>query len=123
MEVFLIPLGADRHELYCEAPQAEAEPEEADRPRGGLLARLRLRFSERLAAAERDRALRATGDVPDVPDTWWERLQARTLAWIADAIAEQRLLWHLRHQEAADLGHVRSRIDRDHIVAGLMQNP
>jgi Mitochondrial K+-H+ exchange-related len=102
MDVFLIPLGADRHELYCEAPQAEAGPEEADRPRG-LIAGLRQRFTERLAAAERDRARRVNGDPPDVPDTWWERVQARTLAWIADAIAEQRLLWHLRHQDTAHL--------------------
>jgi hypothetical protein len=102
MEVFLVPLGADRHELYCEAPQAEAEPGESAPPTG-FFGRLRARFSERLAAAELDRARRAQGEPPDVPDTWWERIQARTLAWIADAIAEQRLLWHLRHQDEAHL--------------------
>lgn len=29
------------------------------------------------------------------------RAKAWSLAWVADAIAEQRLLWHLRHQEEA----------------------
>lgn len=102
--MFLVPLGADRHELYCEAPQAEAEPAGVDEA-PGLFARLRRRFSEMVARAEIDRARRASGELPDVPDTWWERLHARMMAWVADAIAEQRLLWQLRRQDRARLNY------------------
>jgi hypothetical protein len=102
MDVFLIPLGADRHELYCEASQSEAEPEEETSARRGPIARLMRQFGEVIAAAERDRRSRASGE-NGPPNGWWERLKCRALAWIADAIAEQRLLWHLRHQETARL--------------------
>jgi hypothetical protein len=101
MEVFLIPLGAGRHELYCEARHDEAEPDEAAAPRG-FFAGLSQKFSQVIAAAEHDRRRRAAGEAGE-PLTRWGRLKRRALAWIADAIAEQRLLWHLRHQDAASL--------------------
>jgi hypothetical protein len=105
MEVFLVPLGADRYELYCEASPDEDPADEPANDTGrvkGFFGRLRQRFSEVMSAAERDRAQRASGDV-EAPSTRWGRLKAWALAWIADAIAEQRLLWYLRHQEEARL--------------------
>ncbi len=100
MEVFLIPLGADRHELYCEPRQDEAEPS-ADSTQRGFFASLRRKFAEVLEAAEHYRRRRASGEAMAL--SWWGRIKCRALAWVADAIAEQRLLWHLRHQDAARL--------------------
>ena len=37
--------------------------------------------------------------------SWAGRLQERTLAWVAERIAEQRLLWHLRKQTTAVAVH------------------
>ena len=57
-----------------------------------------------LRAAEAARARRARGEYHPI-DTWWERTQARIMAKVADAVAEQRLLWHLRRLTAAHLYH------------------
>jgi hypothetical protein len=96
MDVFLIPLGGDRYELYCEAPVDETEPD-PDPSQRGLFARLKLQFSQVLAASEHARNRRASRE-EDEPTGFFARVKARALAWVADAIAEQRLLWHLRHQ-------------------------
>jgi len=103
MDVFLVPLGAERHELYCE-PSDDDEKAAENAATPGFFARMRRRFSEMLRAAEAARARRARGEYDPI-DTWWERTRARVLAKVADAVAEQRLLWHLRHETAADLHH------------------
>ena len=112
MDVYLVPLGADRHELYCEVPDDEPEVAEAEddadehtgrlrwlRPRV-LIRRLRQRFREMLAEAERER--RHSHAAPS-PTGWFGKVKARTMRWVAESIAEQRLLWHLRQQESACL--------------------
>jgi Mitochondrial K+-H+ exchange-related len=105
MEVFLVPLAADRYELYCEVSPEEdsADGEERQGRRTGWFAGLRAKFSEAMAAAEQDRLRRENGEADSAPRSTLGRLKARGLAWIADAIAEQRLLWRLRHEEAAQL--------------------
>ena len=112
MDVYLVPLGADRHELYCEVPDDEPEvapaEDDTDKPTGRLhwlrprvlLRRLRKRFREMLAEAERERR-HAHSSPP--PTGWLGRVNARTMRWVAESIAEQRLLWHLRQQESACL--------------------
>jgi len=104
MDVFLVPLGAERHELYCEPSDDDESAAGTAAPAPGLFARLKRRFSEMLRAAELARARRAAGEYDPI-DTWWERTRARVLAKVADAVAEQRLLWHLRHLTAAHLQH------------------
>jgi hypothetical protein len=89
MQVFLVPVGQDQHVPYCEPADHEAAAPEA---RGGLLGRLSERFRHVIRAAEQSR-LRT--DVPP-PSGWAGRLKARVLRWVADRIAEQRLLWQLR---------------------------
>ena len=54
MDVYLVPLGADRYELYCEVPDDD-EPDADAEPRAGVFARMRARFREMLAEAERER--------------------------------------------------------------------
>jgi hypothetical protein len=104
MEVFLVPLGAERHELYCEPSEDDEAAADAGTDQPGFFSRMRRRFSEMLRAAEVARARRARGEYDPI-DTWWERARARVLAKVADAVAEQRLLWHLRHHTAARLHH------------------
>jgi hypothetical protein len=90
MEVFVIPIGRDRNELYCE-PTSAAAP---DAPVGaGLVARLKYRLSSVLHAAEhRHRHGPPTAE----PQGFFARTQDRLFAWAAERIAEQRLLWNLR---------------------------
>lgn len=106
MEVFLIPLGGDRYELYCEAPVEEPESD-AEPPKGGLIARIKHQFATVLAHAEQQRNRRASlpPEEHEEPAGFVGKLKARSLAFIADRIAEQRLLWHLRHQTEALLHH------------------
>ena len=105
MDVFLVPLGPERHELYCEPSDDDDEAAgDTAAPAPGFFSRMRRRFTEMMRAAEVARARRARGEYDPI-DTWWERTRARVLAKVADAVAEQRLLWHLRRLDAAHLYH------------------
>jgi Mitochondrial K+-H+ exchange-related len=96
MDVFVIPVGSDRYELYYEQQTQEAEPE--DEPAStGFIARLQRRFSELLRAAEEHR--NQANDQANPSQSWTARMQDRMMSWIAKRIAEQRLLWNLRKQE------------------------
>lgn len=101
MDVFLVPVGTQAHELYCEVPDPPP-PAAGDRPKGFIRA-MRHRFHEMLVAAEHERRARLSGARTDEPDGWWARIKGRTLRWAAEAIAEQRLLWHLRGCASAAL--------------------
>ena len=97
MDVYLVPIGTDRFESYYEAPDDDPP---AESPEGlGFFGRLRVRFQTQLKEAEQARHQAA----PDQPQTFLGRMQKRSLSWIAERIAEQRLLWHLRSAEAATL--------------------
>jgi hypothetical protein len=121
MDVYLVPIGRDRHELYCEVPD-EPEADDAPEPPKGFFRRLRLRFSEMLAEAERERL--QTRQAP-ADRGWAARVKRRTMCWVAESIAEQRLLWHLRRQtdatlyypddldESAAMSILRSQLSRD----------
>lgn len=98
MDVYLVPVGAERYELYCEIPD---DPEDADaEPPRGFFRRLTHRFREMIADAERERR---QGSPAVEGRGWLSRVRARTLRWVAESIAEQRLLWHLRKQTTACL--------------------
>jgi hypothetical protein len=95
MEVYLVPVGGERYELYCEGgPDAAASPDGASR---GFWQRAVARFRAVLDAVEREehrrqQALHAdSGDAPGVG----ARLKRAVMRWLAERIAEQRLLWHL----------------------------
>jgi hypothetical protein len=107
VDVFLVPIGEDRYELYCEVSD---EPIEADSGSAGgafrflhnAVQRLRAAFHHMVAEAERERRL-ARSDRPR--RGWLGRARARLMRWVAESIAEQRLLWHLRRQAHACLLH------------------
>lgn len=97
MDVYLVAVAPDRYQLYCESV-AEGVPE-MPAEGSGLWKRLSARFTTMLAAIEREheriersraaaRLRRRKG--------WPARLRMRAVRWLAEKVAEQRLLWHLR---------------------------
>jgi hypothetical protein len=104
MDVFLVPTGENEYELYTEEPDA-VPVEEAERPRGFLarlkapFGRLKAKFSHMLAEAERDRR---RGHAEHLAEgRWTTRVTRKVMRWVAESIAEQRLLWNLRGAESA----------------------
>jgi hypothetical protein len=94
MDVFVIPIGLDRYELYCET---SVEAPRIDPAATGFIGRLRYRFAVMLHQAEE----RQRGVAPPATEsTWWPRVQEYVMAWVAERIAEQRLLWNLRRESA-----------------------
>ncbi len=93
MDVYVVPIGPDRYELYCEvAHDEELTTESAP---AGVFGRLKHMFRVLLRAAEE----RRHGHGAETAErTWFGRLQVRIMAWVAERIAEQRLLWNLRGQ-------------------------
>ena len=97
MDVYLVPIAPDRFESYYEAPDDDEPVESAEGL--GFFGRLRVRFQAQLKEAERARHQSA----PEAAKTWLGRMQKRSVGWVAERIAEQRLLWHLRKADAATL--------------------
>lgn len=109
MDVFLVPIGAEAYELYCEhVDEPEILPEAS--PTGFwarlnpqyLFRRLKQRFHDMLVEAERERRREnvVTGD-----NGWFRRVKRRMMRFVAESIAEQRLLWNLRRHHEATLNH------------------
>jgi len=104
MDVYVIPVGRDRYELYCE-PVVDAESATDAVPATGLLGRLRQRFTATLRAAEERQHRHLNGTGADEPAGVLQRIQDRAFGWVAQRIAEQRLLWNLRRHTAAVAVH------------------
>jgi hypothetical protein len=100
VDVFVIPVGRQRYELYAEQPEAVEVDRELDT--GGLRGRIRHRFSELVRAAE---ARKRAGAAAARPSTLFGRIQDRAMAWVAERIAEHHLLWNLRGQTAVVAAH------------------
>lgn len=101
MDVYLIPLGPDRHALYCEPP---SHAPEADAAPSSWLGRARATFHR--AVAEGEDEVRHPDGAPGAPDGKRPgRLRRAVTRKVAQIVAEQRLLWHLRREEHARLIH------------------
>ena len=96
MEVFVIPLGRGRHELYCE--NVEDPDNQEDGRKSGLSGWLRERFRRVLQATE---PIVPGGLVVAPAPNWLGRLEGWILGWLVERIADQRLLWNLRRQTNA----------------------
>lgn len=95
MDVYLVPVGDDRYELYCE--RAERADADASPPTGWR--RVTVIFTRALAEGERARHAPTPDEAP----------HGRVRRWftrkLAEAVSEQRLLWHLRHETHVRLVH------------------
>jgi hypothetical protein len=110
MDVYLVPCSRDGHELYTEEIDEIPEEEPAPGPvPDGFFARtkyrivrlassLKYKFQKVLAEAERERR---RGSAARQNDGWFSRAKGRVMRWIAESIAEQRILWNLRSAESA----------------------
>jgi hypothetical protein len=134
VEVFVIPIGRQRYELYAEQPDASGLNEEA--APSGFAGRIRQRFSDLVRAAE----ARQRGGAPDGrTNSLFGRIQDRSMAWVAERAAEHHLLWSLRGRTAVVAAHpsdmtfdevralIRSTLQRDYerhrnwtIIDGLL---
>lgn len=101
MDVYLIPVGSGRYELYCE-DVVEGDEIASDVPPAGRLTGLYLKFKAAFVKLE---AERQAGVAPGSPRRWTRRIKDRALRWIAERMAEQRLLWRLRTQSDVQLFH------------------
>jgi len=97
MNVYLVPSGPNRHELYCEIPSAATDGER--RPATSLWHRMSDVFHRMLAEGERARA------APDEVSQASGRIRRFIGRKLAEAVAEQRLLWHLRRETHVPLMH------------------
>lgn len=87
MDVYFVPIGRDRFESYFEAPEDAPEP----RAGQGIFARWRARISRILRDAERQRHEMSHADSTGL----LAAVRRRSMRWIAERVAEQRLLWNL----------------------------
>jgi hypothetical protein len=115
MVVFLIPTTTpDSYELYYEAPDEEVVEEAEAGIRfvpafiSGYIHRAKLRFAETIKEAEEWRHRRH--EEQPRPKGMIGRARRKVMGFVVERIAEQRLLWHMRHATAiraavpADLG-------------------
>jgi hypothetical protein len=100
MDVFVIPIGLERYELYCEA---SVEVPSHDPAAKGIFGRIRHRFAVMLHQAEERQ--RSGAPASTAAATWLTRGQEYIMAWVAERVAEQRLLWNLRHESAVVAAH------------------
>ncbi len=99
MEVFLIATGAGGYELYCEVGEDSHRDATEENLSRGWRRRIGDRFvtivgsieAAKHGAAERRRTRERRSVVARVSD--------RAVCWMAERIAEQRLLWHLRSKD------------------------
>src|SRR3990170_336422 len=103
MDVYVIPVAPERYELYCEHDVSDDDVV-GEVPPQGRLARMFANFKEQLARVEAER-ISGEARAHAGPRTWTERMKDRALCWIAEKIAEQRLLWRLRNESELMLHH------------------
>lgn len=103
MDVYLIPVGTQRYELYCEDVHEEQPAESVVAAPPGMFAGLMNRFKTALARVEHERRHGGAAPPPVERRTWSHRVKEYVLRWLAEKIAEQRLLWRLRRESEVRL--------------------
>ncbi|MEP7118200.1 MAG: hypothetical protein ABI880_11500 [Acidobacteriota bacterium] len=97
--MFLIPIGPDLYEPYFEPSEGAAELVEEG---GGWLNRQKRRVMNMLREAEAERHVQLDPTV-HAAEGFGARWRRKSLRWMVERAAEQRLLWHLRTAAAAVL--------------------
>ena len=98
VNVFFIPLGAGRFEPYFEHEDQDEPAPDGEVPLG-FIARMRARFGVMIHEAEEARH----SAVHEAPTTTMGRVQRKMMGWVAERVAEQRLLWRIRRADDAVL--------------------
>ena len=110
MDVYLLPVtpappGVEPpFALYCEPP-LDPEPEPGATAKRGFFGRMVLRFKEALREGEAEEQRQERGEFTPPPRTFGGRIGSFVKRKLAAAVAEQRVLWHLRTATAAKLHH------------------
>ena len=105
MDIYLVPAGRNHYGLYCEVEDrrqgAGAEQ------RSGWRAAVSRHFYRGLAFLEAERRARLERAAKAAADrrSLAQRARDRALGWLAERVAEQRLLWFLRSERAATAHH------------------
>jgi hypothetical protein len=103
MDIYLVPAGRHRYGLYCEVEdRRQGAPHEARR---GWRAALSKQFYRGLAFLESERRERLERATAAERRTYPQRVRDRLLGWLAERVAEQRLLWFLRSEGAVTAHH------------------
>jgi hypothetical protein len=102
MDIYLVPAGRNHYGLYCEV-EDRRQPAAGERP--GWRAAISRRFHGGLAYLEAERRARLAKAAAAEHRTVVQRLRDRALGWLAERVAEQRLLWFLRSEHAATAHH------------------
>lgn len=123
MRVFVIPVSSGRYELYCEA--AEAHDDRVETSEQGFFARLLGRFDRALDRIEREHR-RPPRPVPADAGRVRRlvaRLSRRLGRFVAQKVAEQRVLWRLRGKASATAVHPSDLDDLEamEIVRGILR--
>jgi hypothetical protein len=103
MDIYLVPVGPERYELYCEVDDRVPNPE--DDSRSAWRRKASDLFHRTLHYLDDEKRRRLAAAAAAEPRTRWQRLRDRVLGWLAERVAEQRLLWHLRSQASATVHH------------------
>ena len=103
MDIYLVPVGPDGYELYCEIHEHPSAAKH--KTPTGLRSQLKSWWRQIQAFLERERQQRAARHAADQRRTRWQRLRDRGIGWMAERVAEQRLLWHLRGAVRATTHH------------------
>ena len=102
MDIYLIPAGRNHFGLYCEVEDRRQVGQDA---RPGWRAAISRHFHRGLNYLEAERRGRLAKAAAAEQRTRMQRLRDRVLGWLAERVAEQRLLWFLRSQSAATAYH------------------
>ena len=95
MDVYVIPLAPDRYELYCEPAEERSDGHQES---SGWFADQLERFRVRLSRIDLHHLAQSR---EQDPEKWSQRVRGRAMRWVAEKVAEQRLLWGLRKYSAA----------------------
>lgn len=96
MDVYLVPASPTRHALYCEG--AAVSVADGDRQSTSWFERMKARFRDAVSEGEAAQ----DGEADGTDRSRFRRFVTRKLA---EAVAEQRLLWRLRDETEARLLH------------------
>ncbi|MBP1604398.1 MAG: hypothetical protein H6Q09_1570 [Acidobacteria bacterium] len=103
MDIYLVPAGRQHYGLYCEVEDRHRTSQDDTRP--GWRAALSRHFHRGLAFLEAERRGRLAKATEVERRTYPQRVRDRLLGWLAERVAEQRLLWFLRSERSVTAHH------------------